>query len=168
MTMLPDDAGSKAGGARRIEVFTGAGRRRRWTPEEKGRIVVESYAGVESACAVARRYGLAQIFTWRHELRTPMQAVAEQMFVPVVMEPAPKEPVAPKPKSVRRRLERGGIELEIGGVIPTALEFDRCVVTGADGADAVGIGHEIVPGFAAGGDDGFIAVVDAIGELVLA
>ena len=68
-------------GARRIEVFTGAGRRRRWSPEEKERIVAESYAGVESVCAVARRYGatalrrygLAQtrIFTWRRELRTP-------------------------------------------------------------------------------------------------
>ena len=63
--MLPDNAGFKDGGVRQIEVFTGAGRRRRWSPEEKGRIVAESYAGMESACAVARRYGLAQtqVFT---------------------------------------------------------------------------------------------------------
>ena len=128
MTMLPDDARSKGGGARRIEVFTGAGRRRRWSPEEKGRIVAESYAGVESVCAVARRYGLAQtqIFTWRRELRTPAPALGEQMFVPVVMEPAPKEPAAPKPMSVRRRRERGGIELEIGGVtVRVAKGADR-------------------------------------------
>ena len=54
--------------------------------------MAESYAGVESVCAVARRYGLAQtqIFTWRRELRSPVQAVAEQMFVPVIMEPAPE------------------------------------------------------------------------------
>ena len=30
--------------ARRIEVFTGAGRRRRWSAETKARIVAESYA----------------------------------------------------------------------------------------------------------------------------
>jgi transposase len=130
MTMLPDDAGSKAGGVRRIEVFTGVGRRRRWSPEEKGRIVAESYAGVESVCAVARRYGLAQtqIFTWRLELRTPLPAVAEQMFVPVVVEPASAgQLVSPKPKSVRRRRrERGGIELEIGGVtVRVAQGADR-------------------------------------------
>ena len=128
MTMLPDDAGSKDGGARRIEVFTGAGRRRRWRPEEKARIVAESYAGVESVCAVARRYGLAQtqIFTWRRELRSPVQPVAEQMFVPVIMEPAPEESAASKPKSVRRRRERGGIEVEIGGVtVRVAQGADR-------------------------------------------
>ena len=31
--------------ARRIEVYTGAGRRRDWDPEQKASIVAESYAG---------------------------------------------------------------------------------------------------------------------------
>ena len=129
MTMLPDDAGSKDGGVRRIEVFTGAGRRRRWSPEEKRRIVAESYAGLESVCAVARRYGLAQtqIFTWRRELRTPVRAPAEPMFVPVVVEPASAGvSTPPKSKPVRRRQGRGGIELEIGGVtVRVAQGADR-------------------------------------------
>ena len=129
MTMLPDDAGSKGGEARRIEVFTGAGRRRRWSPEEKRRIVAESYAGLESVCAVARRYGLAQtqIFTWRRELRTPVQALGEPVFVPVVVEPAfAKCSAPPKPKPARRRRSRGGIELEIGGVtVRVAQGADR-------------------------------------------
>jgi transposase-like protein len=34
-----DDA---KGGFRRIEILTGRGRRRRWSPEEKGRIVAET------------------------------------------------------------------------------------------------------------------------------
>ena len=126
--MLPDDAGCKSGEVRRIEVFTGAGRRRRWSPEEDGRIVAESYAGGESACAVAYRHSLAQtqILTRRRELRTPVQLVAEQMFVPVIMEPTPKEPAAPKPKSMRRRREHGGIALEIGGVtVRVAQGADR-------------------------------------------
>ena len=33
---------------RRIEVFTGAGRRRRWPAETKARIVAETLGGVES------------------------------------------------------------------------------------------------------------------------
>ena len=43
---------------RRVEVFTGAGRRRAWTAEQKARVVAESYAGSESVSAVARRHGL--------------------------------------------------------------------------------------------------------------
>jgi transposase-like protein len=43
---------------RRLEVFTGAGRRRRWTAEQKARIVAESYESGETVCAVARRHGL--------------------------------------------------------------------------------------------------------------
>jgi transposase len=51
--------------ARRIEVFTGAGRRRNWEAEEKAAIVAESYIEDETVCAVARRHGLTpqQLFT---------------------------------------------------------------------------------------------------------
>jgi transposase len=50
--------------ARRIEVFTGAGRRRTWSAEEKAAIVVESYSSGDTVCGVARRHGLthAQLF----------------------------------------------------------------------------------------------------------
>ena len=55
--------------ARRIEVFTGAGRRRKWSAKGKARIVAESYGS--SVGAVADRYGLAknQLFAWRREAR---------------------------------------------------------------------------------------------------
>jgi transposase len=43
---------------RRLEISTGTGRRREWPPEEKARIVAESYEADEKICAVARRYGL--------------------------------------------------------------------------------------------------------------
>src|ERR1700694_5489967 len=54
---------------RRIEVFTGAGRRRAWTPEEKTAFVAESHGAGETGCGVARRHGLTpqQLFTWRRE-----------------------------------------------------------------------------------------------------
>jgi len=57
--------------ARRIEVFTGAGRRRTWLADEEATIVAESYAPGKTVCGVARRHGLtpAQLFTWRRLAR---------------------------------------------------------------------------------------------------
>src|SRR6516225_4993102 len=56
---------------RRLEVFTGAGRRRKWSDEEKARMVAEIVASGDSVCAVARRHGLSsqQLFGWRRQLR---------------------------------------------------------------------------------------------------
>jgi transposase len=42
---------------RRLEVFTGAGRRRAWTAEQKAQILAESYESGEKRSAVARRHG---------------------------------------------------------------------------------------------------------------
>jgi transposase len=51
----------------RIEVITSVQRRRRWSAEEKARIVQETYAPGMSVSLVARRHGIApnQVFTWR-------------------------------------------------------------------------------------------------------
>jgi transposase-like protein len=50
---------SKAeGSAQRIEIFTGAGRRRSWSSDEKAAIVAESCENGVKVCHVARRHGL--------------------------------------------------------------------------------------------------------------
>ena len=51
----------------RIEVITGTARRRRWTSEQKLRIIGETYEPGESVSAVARRHGVAAnlVFRWR-------------------------------------------------------------------------------------------------------
>ena len=51
----------------RIEVITSVQRRRRWSTEEKARIVLETYAPGMSVSLVARQRGIApnQVFTWR-------------------------------------------------------------------------------------------------------
>ena len=56
---------------RRLEVFTGAGRRRTWSDEDKARIVAEIVTSGDSVCAVARRHGLSpqQLFGWRRQLQ---------------------------------------------------------------------------------------------------
>ena len=60
---------SKVEPVRRLEVFTGAGRRRSWTAEQKARIVSESHTDGSSVSAVARRHGLTaqQLFAWRRK-----------------------------------------------------------------------------------------------------
>src|SRR3954452_22770671 len=75
---------------RRIEVITGVGRRRRWTDEEKARIVAESLDPATTSSAVARRYGLhaSQLFVWRQQLqRRALTAETSDApgFVPVLM-----------------------------------------------------------------------------------
>src|SRR3954454_6809203 len=91
---------TKADGFRRFEVITGVGRRRRWTSEEKARIVAESLDPATTASAVARRHGLhaSQLFTWRQQLQrsAATAALGEQEFVPVLLAedgPAPAETV---------------------------------------------------------------------------
>jgi transposase len=51
----------------RIEVITGVARRRRWSAEQKLRIVEDSLQSSESVSVVARRHGVAPnlLFRWR-------------------------------------------------------------------------------------------------------
>jgi transposase len=60
---------TKADGFRRLEVITGVGRRRRWSDEDKARIVAESLDPATTSSAVARRHGLhaSQLFVWRQQ-----------------------------------------------------------------------------------------------------
>src|SRR3954470_24247580 len=78
--------GTNADGFRRLEVITGVGRRRRWSDEDKARIVAESLDPRTSASAVARRYGLhaSQLFTWRQRLAA-LAGCEGSGFVPVVV-----------------------------------------------------------------------------------
>jgi transposase len=102
---------------RRMEVFTGAGRRRSWSAAEKGAIIAESYGAGETVCGVARRHGLTpqQLFTWRRLAR--QSAVSPlTMFVPAVVASAGPEPAVPVERSRAARRRSTGIELEIAGV----------------------------------------------------
>ena len=76
---------------RRLDVFTGAGRRRKWSEEDKARIVAEIVASGDSVCAVARPHGLSpqQLFGWRRQLRESAarhSETEELRFVPAVVD----------------------------------------------------------------------------------
>ncbi len=82
--------GTNADSFRRLEVITGAGRRRRWSDEEKARIVAESLDPATTVSAVARRYGLhaSQLFVWRQQLQwsaSSVETVRGPGFVPVLL-----------------------------------------------------------------------------------
>jgi len=83
---------------RRVEVFTGAGRRRTWTAEEKVGIVAESYADGETVSAVARRHGLTpqQLFGWRRAAATGTGKLGPA-FAPVIVEGAPSRASVVRP-----------------------------------------------------------------------
>lgn len=106
---------------RRIEVINGAGGRRRWSADDKARILEETLVPGAVVSEVARRHGLTpqQLFGWRREARRALKAAAEApaRFVPAVVEaPGP----APEPRlgcGRRRRSRAEGIELEIEGVV---------------------------------------------------
>ena len=93
---------------RRLEPFTGAGRRRTWSQDEKAAIVSESAASTISISAVARRHGLnvSQLFTWRRLARQEAAGDrrSELRFVPAVLmsEPLEATPVEAKAEPHRR------------------------------------------------------------------
>ncbi len=94
---------------RRIEVLTGAPRRRRWSAAEKAAIVAESLAPGAVASTIALRHGLHrnQLYMWRRELRSGALAssgVAMPDFVPIV----------PENRAASRTAV---IEIEIGGAV---------------------------------------------------
>lgn len=74
---------------RRVEVITGAGGRRRWSVDDKARIVGETLAPGAVVSAIARRHGLSpqQVFAWRRQVRNRVASPAMDTpaFAPVVI-----------------------------------------------------------------------------------
>jgi transposase len=97
---------------RRLEVFTGAGRRRSWTPEQKAQIVAECGEIGASVSAVARRHGLTpqQLFGWRRDAQRKAEeaSVDGTAFARVIMESG--APISPAGRKSRP------IEVVIGAV----------------------------------------------------
>ena len=113
-----------SGPVRRIEVINGFGGRRRWSADDKARIVEETLAPGAVVSEVARRHGLSpqQLFGWRRAVRRPGDVrKAPVAFVPaVVAAAADQEPASrpePRGQRARRRSIASGIELVIDGVV---------------------------------------------------
>lgn len=109
----------------RIEVITGVARRRRWSSDDKARIVAESLAPGANVLSVCRRYRLNpnQLYGWRRQFRVDVGAVcahrsgglaasrtAEPEFTPVVLQDAAQPSSLPGTRA-------GTIEVAVGGMI---------------------------------------------------
>ena len=111
MLDVNDDA--KGGGYRRVEVLTGPGRRRKWSDDDKARIVAETLEPGAVVAEVARRWQVCsqQVFTWRREMRAG--AAARLGFVPIVAE-APTMTAEP---SVAPASTAPAIEVRLAGAV---------------------------------------------------
>jgi transposase len=104
----------------RLEVVS-TGARRRWTLEEKQRIVSESYGGSRLVSVTARRNRLStsQLFTWRRLAREgKLSGDAAPVLVPVEITPAAAQISSGAPQPVSspptHRARAGIIEIELG------------------------------------------------------
>src|ERR1700712_4477009 len=72
---------------RRLEVLTGIGGRRRWSADDKARIVEETLAPGATVSEGARRYDIRpqQLFAWRRGMRIEGPE-APMTFVPALVE----------------------------------------------------------------------------------
>src|ERR1700758_4918935 len=113
----------------RLEVVS-TGARRRWTLEEKQRIVAESYGGPRLVSVTARRNGLSasQLFTWRRlarEDRLSGDAVPALVPVEIAFTPAPASTCTPQPPSPPAQRARVGIiEIELSGGCRVRVDRD--------------------------------------------
>ena len=106
----------------RVEIFQGRARRR-WSEDDKRRLVAETFAPGETVDGVARRRGVStsQLFTWRKRLRTeagfPPSPSGVPGFAAVAIAPVP-------PLAGEAEAPPGLIEVELAG-------GDRVRITGA-------------------------------------
>jgi transposase len=108
------DARQEGGAYRRVELITGKRRRRRWTAEEKARIVAESFENGANISEVARRHGVARglLTMWRRQVSK--QVATMPGFVPVRIETAGLPRVAhAAPAEVASAMDRGHSRIEI-------------------------------------------------------
>jgi transposase len=108
-----------------VEIITGRERRRRWSVEEKLRIVAETQEAGARVSAVAARNGLCEslVFAWRRQVREGILVRSEApVFLPVrtleVAAPATAEPSLPRAMSqsvaARSASPSGLMEIELG------------------------------------------------------
>ena len=110
------------GAVRRFEVIDGAMGRRRWSTDDRARILEETPVPGAVVSVVARRHGLTpqQHFPWRRDARKAASALPS--FVPAVIapepvaEPGPTKPLRRRARRVSSRRRAAAIDLEAAGV----------------------------------------------------
>ena len=108
-----------------VEVITSVERRRRWSRDEKLRIVAESAQPGRTASQVARDHGIApgQLFMWRRQLLSEVIAsgIGGDGFVPVaIATEGATEPLSGSARAGEHAIEirlPNGIVIEVGNAV---------------------------------------------------
>jgi transposase len=93
----------------KAEILVGPERRRRWSGEEKARIVAEATAPDARVADIARQYGVSRslIYTWRREASQGLSgdglSAALPELVPVVVSSGGREAAPPEATLEKRR-----------------------------------------------------------------
>jgi transposase len=100
----------------RVEVLGGVERRRRWSRDDKMRIIEETLAPGAVVTEIARRHGIATslVFTWRRRARLATVASAGPRLVPVQVATAESVQSIEAPAAIPARKRRGLIEIDLG------------------------------------------------------
>ena len=100
----------------RVEVLGGVERRRRWSRDDKMRIIEETLAPGAVVTEIARRHGIATslVFTWRRRARLATVVSAGPRLVPVQVAAAESVQSIQAPAAIPARKRRGVIEIELG------------------------------------------------------
>ena len=100
------------------EVLTGPERRRRWSTEEKLRILAHSIAPGSSSSLTCRMHGISsgQLYTWRKQFRLGELTG----FVPVSIAPEPPRLPAPEPAVTSSEPATAGV-IEVA--LPTGVNL---------------------------------------------
>ena len=127
------DSNKHSVSAERLEIVE-LGRRRRWSEDEKLRVVMESLAAPRMVSATARRHGISrfQRLAWRRARKVESAAGKPgPAFVPAVLAPEPAGKGGPGPRRrAPRRAAEGRMVIEVG-------RGRRVVVDGAVDAEAL-------------------------------
>ena len=121
-----------------VEIITGRERRRRWSLQDKMRIVAESNEPGSMIRAVAARHGVCEslVFTWRHQAREGLlsPALASPMFLPVQALTSASTAVAPLDERPRPASASASASRSVGapGLIEIELGNGRQVRVGSD------------------------------------
>ncbi|MCA1409191.1 transposase [Ensifer sp. IC3342] len=112
-----------------VEVITSVERRRRWSREEKERLVAATLEPTASVSEIARSAGIhvSQLFRWRKEL-CQISASSIPQLVPVEVVgtlPEPPTPASPEPPPApRSRKKASMVMIELGGGRRLRVESD--------------------------------------------
>jgi transposase len=119
---------------RRVEVLTGPVRRRRWSAEEKARIVEETLAPGARVSEVARRWQVCsqQVFGWRRAAYRAVTTAAKRAqapapdFVPIMTDvtlPAPAQRATPPSAAPAIEVKLAGAVVRVASGIDDATQL---------------------------------------------